>query len=382
MKKFFFFTTLILSGCSIQAPFIRPGSPERVPAISSDSLLYTILLIGDAGEPLPDGKETNFTILTRHAAENPRNTTIVFLGDNVYPKGLPDTLSSERKEMERRLDEQIAIAERSGAFGLFVPGNHDWEYQGEDGLATLKRQEEFITAKHLMNVTMLPRDGYPGPSIIDITDSIRIIAIDTQWWLHAFDKPLYNGDTCEAQTKKRFLDSLSRVLSTSKKTIVAAHHPIESYGEHGGFFDWRDHIFPFRKLFHWLWLPLPGIGSLYPLSRMMGISNQDFSGERYEELRRQLDSVLTRSTPVAYVAGHEHALQVLDRRSRHWYLVSGKGIQMHTEALTYGDRTIFASRGTGFMRLDFALDGSVRLGVIEATEDTVRGREVFSMMLH
>lgn len=368
-------------GCSIQSPFIRPGYPVHVPEIQSDSIRHTILLIGDAGEPQPDGNELNFTVLEHHAAKNPGKTTVIFLGDNIYPEGLPDSLHPERKEMERRLEEQIRIVERSGARGIFVPGNHDWGYQGAHGLATLQRQEEFIIRKQLPNVTMMPRGGLPGPTILDVGDSIRIVAIDTQWWLHVHDKPLYEGDTSESQTKKRFLDSLSWALTTSRMVVVAAHHPLKSYGEHGGFFDWRDHLFPLRKAAKWLWLPLPGIGSLYPLSRMMGISDQDFSGSRNEEMRLALDSLLLRHLPVAYAAGHEHTLQVLDGPPDHFYLVSGKGIQKHTEALTYGDNSIFAHRGTGFMRMDFALNGSIRLGVIEATEDSVSGVEIFSLKL-
>ncbi|MBI2429382.1 MAG: hypothetical protein HYV29_11425 [Ignavibacteriales bacterium] len=156
---------------------------------------------------------------------------------------------------------------------------------------------------------------------------------------------------------------------------------MESHGEHGGFFDWRDHIFPLRKLVDWLWIPLPGIGSLYPFSRMMGISDQDFAGSRYEAMRTTIDSVLSLYDPVVYAAGHEHTLQVLDGKSRHYYLVSGKGIQKHTEALTYGDNSIFAGRGTGFMRIDFSSTGSIRLGVIEAKGDSLNGVEIYSMML-
>lgn len=381
MKKLSLFIFFGLYGCSIQSSFLRQGESGHVPSIHPDSISHTILLIGDAGEPLPDEQELNFKILTYHASRYPKKTSIIFLGDNIYPKGLPESFHPDRNEMERRLNEQILIAARSGAFGLFVPGNHDWEYQGKNGLTALRRQEEFIIEKHLPNVTMLPRGGYPGPSIMDIGDSIRIIAVDTQWWLHAYDKPLYDGDDDEVQTKKRFLDSLSQALNTQKKVVVVAHHPLESHGEHGGFFDWRDHIFPLRKLVEWLWVPLPGIGSLYPLSRMIGISDQDFSGRRYEELRFNLDSVLSLHEPVVYAAGHEHTLQVLDRKSRHYFLVSGKGIEKHDEGLTYGDNSIFASRGTGFMRMDFSMNGTIRLGVIEASGDSLNGVEMFSMML-
>lgn len=381
MKNIFVLIFIGLCGCSIQSAYVKEGYQETVPTISGDSIQNTILLIGDAGEPLSNEQELNFKILTHHASRAPQKTSIIFLGDNIYPRGLPDTLHPDRKEMERRLNEQVAIVQQSGAYGLFIPGNHDWEYQGENGLQTLRRQEEFIAGKNLSNVTMLPQKGFPGPSIMDIGDSLRIIAIDSQWWLHAYSKPLYDGDTSEQQTQKRFLDSLSWTLTTARKVIVAAHHPLESHGEHGGFFDWRDHLFPLRKMVSWLWIPLPGIGSLYPISRMMGISDQDFSGSRYSEMRLKLDSVLSQHTPVAYAAGHEHTLQVLDRKAHHYYIVSGKGIQKHTEGLTHGDNTIFADRSAGFMRIDFARNGSVRLGVIEANGDSVNGMEVFSMML-
>lgn len=381
MKKLFFCFITLFSGCSIQSPFVREGNAANVLPLNKDDIVHTLFFIGDAGEPLPEGQELNFSILTRQASVHPSSNTIFFLGDNVYPKGLPDVRHAERSEMERRLNEQIAIVERSRAFGVFIPGNHDWEYQGKDGLATLRRQEEFIAGKGLPNVTMVPNNGYPGPSVLDIGDSIRAIAIDTQWWLHTHTKPLYTGDTTEEQTKKRFLDSLSQVLNTFRKTVVIGHHPIESHGEHGGFFDWRDHLFPLRKLVSWMWIPFPGIGSLYPISRMMGISNQDFSGSRYIELRSKLDSVLSLHSPVVYAAGHEHTLQVLDKTTHYYHIVSGKGIQKHDEGLTYGENTIFAHRTAGFMRLDFAKNGSIRLGVVEAVQGSDNGEEVFSMFL-
>lgn len=381
MKIVLFILLAALCSCSLQSPFIRDTYRNGVSAISADSIVHTLFFIGDAGEPLPKDEEPTFRILLNHAVQQPKTSTIIFLGDNIYPKGLPDSTYTERREMERRLNEQIAIVEKSGAVGLFIPGNHDWEYQGSSGWETLRRQEAFIAAKNLPNVTMLPKGGFPGPSVLDIGDSIRIVALDTQWWLHGYEKPLYNGDSTEEQTKKRFLDSLFTVLHTARKTIVVAHHPIESHGEHGGFFDWRDHLFPLRKLVNWLWFPLPGIGSLYPMSRMLGISSQDFSNAQYAELRVKIDSVLSSSSPIAYVSGHEHTLQVLNRVAHHYYLVSGKGIQQHDEALTYGENTIFAHRGAGFMRIDVSLSGAVRLGVIEATEAHGNGVEVFSMML-
>jgi hypothetical protein len=112
---------------------------------------------------------------------------------------------------------------------------------------------------------------------------------------------------------------------------------------------------------------------------MWGISDQDLSGRRNIEMRSALDSVISHSYALAYAAGHEHVLEVLAKSAKQYLLVSGKGIQKHSEALTTGEQTIFASRRQGFMRLDFLKNGNVRLGVTDTSEG--EGREIFSMML-
>ena len=381
MRKIVFVIPFLFCGCSLHSVYVKSGYPQSIPAVSQDSIAHSIFFIGDAGEPLPDDKEKTLHLLTSQASVNSANNTIIFLGDNIYPAGMPDSTDSDRSEMERRINEQVAVAEKSNAQTIFIPGNHDWQRGGSDGLTTLKRQEQYIKSKNLLNVSFLPFDGYPGPSVVDIGSDIRIIILDTQWWLHEYEKPFYSYAQPEEETKKIFLDSLSRALTTGRRAIVAAHHPLETHGQHGGFFDWTDHILPLQHIGNWLWVPLPGIGSLYPLFRMWGNNNQDLSGEKYEEMKMKLDSVLVRYQPVAYVSGHEHTLQVLKSKGKCFYLISGYGIETHSESLTAGDNTIFARLAPGFMRLDFLTDGSIRLGVIEAAEDSASDVEVFSMKL-
>lgn len=375
---------LIVSGCSLQSVYVKESYPTHVPPASNDSISHTIFFIGDAGEPSSDAKEPVFEFLVNDASNDPMNSTIIFLGDNIYPRGLPELTSPDRREMERRLDEQISIGGISGASTIFVPGNHDWQYQGIEGYEAIVRQDEYIASMNIPSIFMAPQQGLPGPSVVDIGDDIRIIAIDTQWWLHEFSKPFYDGDTSEEQTKRRFLDSLSWSLQSSsgRKTIVVAHHPLKTHGEHGGFFDWKDHLFPLRKKVDWLWLPLPGLGSLYPLSRMWGISNQDLSGSLNREMSEKIDSVLSRHTPMIYAAGHEHALQVLERTANHYYMISGNAINKHQEAVTSEENTIFAAPNKGYIRLDFLLDGSIRVGVSGMT-GAGRGnfKELFSMLI-
>ncbi|HAP35831.1 MAG TPA: hypothetical protein DCQ28_07780 [Bacteroidetes bacterium] len=374
----FLISISLFAGCSIQSNYVKESYGVSVP---TDSIKQTIYLIGDAGEPLVEKKEPVFRLLNNSASVSPANSTIIFLGDNIYPSGLPDSGHSDREEMERRLNEQINIGVESRTRTIFIPGNHDWDYKGRDGLAAIKRQEEFITQKNNSHISMLPKSGLPGPSVVDIDDEVRIIAIDTEWWLHKYQKPFYQNDSNEVQTQHRFLDSLSGILAGSqqRKIIVVGHHPLRTFGEHGGFFDWKDHLFPLRKLSNWLWIPLPGIGSLYPISRIFGISDQDMSGRKNTLMRNAIDSVLSLYPVVVYASGHEHVLQVIEKESHHYYLVSGNGIQLHDEALTVAASTIAASRNKGFMRLDFLKSGKIRLGVVVAEDN--EGVEIFSMIL-
>ncbi len=378
ISQLFLFLFPLFTGCSIQSHFVKKPNEISSPA---DSVKQTIFLIGDAGEPLSDNQEPTFQILTQQASKNPQNNTIIFLGDNIYPSGLPESTDSDRREMERRLDAQIDIGIKSSARTIFIPGNHDWDYNGRDGLASINRQGEFIKQKHIPNISILPNNGLPGPSVVDLNDNVRIIVIDTEWWLHKYQKPLYQDDTSVTQTTKRFLDSLTMILAGSlhRNVFVVGHHPLRTFGEHGGFFDWKDHVFPLRKLSRWLWIPLPGIGSLYPISRMLGISDQDISGTKNKIMRTMIDSVLAGFPVIAYASGHEHALQVIDKESHHYYLVSGKGIQNHDEALSIDASTIAATRNEGFMRLDVLVNDKIRLGVIAVEGDS--SVEIFSMFL-
>ena len=57
-----------------------------------------------------------------------------------------------------------------------------------------------------------------------------------------------------------------------------------SGGVHGGYFGWRDHLFPLRSIRSSLWIPLPLLGSLYPTARLEGISSQDLGSRAYQRL--------------------------------------------------------------------------------------------------
>jgi hypothetical protein len=205
--------------------------------------------------------------------QQPERSVAVFLGDNIYPLGLPDTAADDRAEMERRLMEQIDAVLESGGRGIFVPGNHDWIRGREGGWEAILRQERFVIERGAPDVVWLPSGGCPGPVSVDLGERVRVVAIDTQWWLNKHAKPKHPYSSCPADAKWEFTDSLRAEVRRAgdRHVVVAAHHPLATGGTHGGNFTVKDHIFPLTVAVKWLYLPLPIIGSAYPIARQSGI---------------------------------------------------------------------------------------------------------------
>lgn len=354
---------IALQACA-PARAARAGAAP-VPAAPTAEVDVTLFLIGDAGAPAAPPDSEPVLVALRVAAAAAPHPIVVFLGDNVYPHGLPDSQAAAWPEAERRLTAQLRALRVSGAQGVFVAGNHDWDRQGAGGWDAVRRQERFIAASGDGRVALLPGGGCPGPAVVDVGKVVRLVALDSQWWLQDGPKPRDPTSSCPADSEREVIDSVRAALGTAggRAVVVVAHHPLESGGPHGGHFGWRDHVFPLRALKSWLWLPLLLIGSVYPIARKSGISSQDARSAAYRRMRAALDSAFAGVVPLIYAAGHDHTLQVIRGTSACYALVSGAGIFGHHDRVTALDSTRFARSASGFMRVEFLRDGRARLAV-------------------
>ena len=356
-----------------------PAPP--VPAPATQEIETSLFLIGDAGHAdRPDHPVVS--ALRRAAGANPAHSQILFLGDNAYPVGLPDKDDPRRAAAEVRLNTQVDAARASGAATIFVPGNHDWAKMGSAGWDQVRREAAYVVDRGGAGVRFLPEDGCPGPVTVDVGRSVRLVLLDTQWWLHKYAKPVDPTSTCPADSEPEVLEALRDALggAAGRHVFVASHHPPASGGPHGGYFPFVDHVFPLREFKKWLWLPLPIIGSAYPIARQNGISPQDMSSSAYRHMRDSLESVFRDRPPLAYLAGHDHGLQVLAGGGVRHVLVSGSGSYDHNNAVKRLSSTLYAAEKPGFMRVDVLLDGRVRLGVL-LVDASGRTTEAFSMWL-
>lgn len=356
----------ILIGCSHTKPYYRDAyDPPPKTSISEEYIEHRLLLIGDAGEP--EEHEPVLDKLFEWASKVPSKTTIVFLGDNIYPNGFPKIGAPYRKAAEGHLSTLANIIMKSGAQGYFVAGNHDWR----QGLEGLTRQQEYLEEKMGQNNIFLPMAGCLGPEKVDIAN-IRLIFLDTNLWLN-IKSPREDCPHYDHETALKILKSYTE-SAEDKHIVVLAHHPMDSHGIHGGFYDWRAHLFPLTFWKRWFWLPLPIVGSIiHPFLRWNVVKHpQELNSSEYKNMIAQFEEVFSVNKPLINAGGHDHNLQVLDGgEAVDYILVSGAGSESHVNIVGHGDNTLYAHSHTGFMTIDFMTDGIVWLRVIEPADAEV-----------
>ncbi len=367
---FFIFCCFFRLGCSHKKPYYHPDVDKwKHTQITRNEIQQRIILLGDAGEPQEE--EPVLQLLGKWSAILPDKSVVIFLGDNLYPSGLPPEDDRWRPEAERRLLGQINAVKNSGAKVIFIPGNHDWAEGGDAGLLAIKRQQEFVTTTLNDQRSFVPQNGCAGPDFVDLP-SVRIIILDSNLWIN---QTLTWQSNCPQSNKQEFLEKYKELLTSAgdREVIVVAHHPLDTHGTHGGFYDWQDHIFPLTRLESWLWVPLPIIGSLYPLIRWHVLEiNEDKNGPLYREMVNQFTEIMLENSPLVYAGGHDHSLQVLEGgEAADYILVCGAGAQVKLTKVGHGQNTLFAYHHTGFMVLDFYKSGGVLLKVVEPKEKEV-----------
>ena len=322
----------------------------------TDSLKLRVVLVGDAGA-LIHGQASVLESI-RQNIKLDKKTVVVYLGDNLYDAGLPHETYSRYSDIKAALDSQINLVKGTNAKGYMIPGNHDWENGGVRGLETVIRQQNYVDQYGGGQVEFFPKTGCPGPVEIDLSDDVVLVLMDSQWWIHPNDKPGVESD-CPYKTEDEVINELSDIFNKNYKKLIilATHHPFKSNGPHGGYFTWKQHIFPFTELREKLYIPLPIIGSAYPIARSVFGTPQDIKHPAYTNMINRVMEVVKTHPHVIMVHGHEHALQLL-RDSSYNFIISGGGCK--TSRLSPGRKAEFTARSLGFATLDILRTKYVR----------------------
>ncbi|MEP6951522.1 MAG: metallophosphoesterase [Ginsengibacter sp.] len=333
----------------------------------ADSIQARIILIGDAGQ-LNFGREPVLDA-ARDLIPLDSNTTVLYVGDNLYTHGLPDEIMPNYTIAKAILDSQINIVKGTNAKVLFIPGNHDWDNAAANGLELVKRQGAYINSQG-KNVKFLPVDGCPGPVEYPINKDIMLVIYDSQWFIRAQgQKPGIESD-CPYKTEEQFYTALEDALdrNSGKLVILASHHTLKSYGIHGGYFNLKQYIFPFTDMKPNLWIPLPVIGVIYPIARGVFGTPEDLQFPAYANMIERVNKIAKEHSNVIFVAGHEHTLQLI-KDSSYYYVVSGAGSK--STRVSHSRKTLFAKQSFGFATLEISKNKNVHIDFYAVSQDSV-----------
>jgi hypothetical protein len=344
------------------SPAPPPAAPDPLPPPDPRQVESVIFLVGDAGEARSD----HSPILLRlqqdiehwsAALAADSAVAVLVLGDIVYPIGLhppghPAFAADTAVVMAQvRLVLGPSARER-GARMLFMAGNHDWGRRRDwEGFVRLRSLDAFLAGARATTgaaVALVPEVGTGGPHVLDVGSHVRLLLLDTAWWL-------LSGSEAEKAAVLAGIDS-AMASAAGRQVVLAAHHPFRSVGPHGGYFP--------------LW---KNAGVRYLLARS-GAILQDLTSVPYREMERGLRLIFDRyGPPLVFAGGHEHSLQVIEGAQAtdpRFNLVSGSGSKLSDVGSAAGVR--YAASAPGYLRVVVGRDGGVSLFVEAAPAPYLR----------
>jgi len=360
-------TFFLLTSCANYKLNIANDIKSTPISTESGEIVHTMYLIGDAGNAKKgETPPPALALLKEKLDAATENSSVIFLGDNIYPDGMaPKSEKEERAKDKFRLDAQLnALADFKGR-PFFVAGNHDWAKWGLDGV---QRQEKYIEKRLDRGNVFVPDAGCGDPKEIEINENLTILAIDSQWFLQDWEGETEINDGCEVKNRFTFMKWFEEALKANrnKNVVIAMHHPLFSNGPHGGSTTIKQHIFPLTQLYDGAYIPLPGIGTIGAFLRATVGIPQDLSHPNYKELKKGLLAGAKKNGNFIFAAGHEHTLQYFEEDGQQ-FIVSGAGSKKEPAKL--GNGAQFAYGQSGFSQLDFYEDGSVNMKFWAAYKD-------------
>lgn len=322
-------------------------------------VVHTVYMIGDAGS----GEKAVLNGLQYKLKKEKKHTSVVFLGNNISPDGMPKKKRKrKRRAAEKIIDEQIKVVEKFKGHTFFIPGNEDWNNGKRHGRAAVKRLEDYLQAHHkkTKEIKFFPNNACGDPKIVEVNDGLVFLFLDTQWWLSDWDHEPDMNRGCSVKTRGEWLKRVRELITEYRheQLVIFMHHPIYTNGNHGGDYSWKQHIFPLTDLHRNLYLPLPGIGSIYPLIRQGAGNRQDIDHPLYRQLTDGILDAAGGNRGLIFVSGHENSLQY-HNPGWHHYIVSGSGSK--TAYVREGYNTPFAESKLGYAQLKQMSDGSMHL---------------------
>jgi hypothetical protein len=327
---------------------------------------FKVYLIGDAGTSGVGKRSAALQLLSQELREAPKESAVIFLGNNAIPDGLPKKKQKHHDLAEHELKAQLDILKGYKGQVIFLPGNYDWAADGVDGV---RRQQKFVEEYLGRSDVFLPGDACSGPEIRELTSKLGLLIVDSQWYMGDWDLQPELNESCEMQSRGQFMGAVEDAAGdfAGKNLLVVAHHPLFSNGRQEDHFALRDNLYPpferhpKRRAF------LPVIGSVILAADKLSANRQEIDHPIYQEYIGGIEELARQHEGgIIYAAGHEHNLQLtVDKEISH--IVSGAGSLTSPAKLGKDSKMAYAGR-QGFAVLDFYQDGEAWVEFVRVKE--------------
>ena len=336
----------LVAGCATTQTYVAPErQADPAPALPGGEVAHRVFLTGNTGDA---GTDAVLRAIAADARADGEDATVAILGD-VTAGGLPADGDPDREAAEAPVQALIAALAGLEADVIVVPGDRDWA-RGEDGL---KRLEDVLDEAFDADV-LTPGDQSGGPRESKPAEGLRLVALDTAWWLLDPDEqPAGEAEDQDVRSPSDVARIFEQILvdRDDDRIVVLAHHPLVSRGPYGGY----------RAD------PVTGF-----VSQTLGTGTQDLASPRYRQLRGGLGPLAARHDRLVWAASHDRILMtyrdVINTLYQQVHLVSGTGGGEADVAGRSGALAV-ASR-PGYQRLVYYADGRLWAETVEVDPET------------
>lgn len=303
----------------------------------------TLLAIGDIGEP--HGRDPKLHASMARRLEGADGAPIVVLGDVFYGHGLLGFCGDEDERIstagcakpgsvDAQLDAVLGPYARklAGHPVVAIAGNHD---HAGDPLSTgnacaripaLANGWRYVSRGCELDLAKPVAVLDAGPIVVVMIDSEAMLA--------------------DGEFRARTNEALHAELATLRQErpeawlVLAAHHPLESYGLHNGagvLAGLHKDVYPVLGT---LLAPI-----LLPIEWATGVGGQQVYELRNRGLRRSVYDALETAPVDVILSGHDHSLQLveLEHPGARWQVISGAGAR-HTPVQRLGLDWLWTNR--------------------------------------
>lgn len=243
--------------------------------------------------------------------------TLLLLGNNASENGFSEKLHIGKSNLDSYMNKLKPFSNNV----YFLPGLSDWK----TGLKGLKEQEDYLENALSNKNVFQPEEGCPIEKV-KINEDVDLLMLDSNWALSNWNKIPNINDNCHIKTKEEFYVEVEAeiVKSQGKTVIIAAYHPIASYGEYGN---------PYA----------------------FGVSPQNLNNKYYKEFNNRLITMAQQSKSIIFIGGHEQNLQFIVNKNIP-IIVSGAGGKIKNPKKT--SKGIRAYNEQGYSKIIEYKDGS------------------------